>query len=81
MHENVFDANVFSINVNGNENRLCAWVILKDKSKIPSVDEMKEICGTMPLKYVKFVNEFIVSSVNKVLKTEMAKIYKKELNL
>lgn len=79
-HENVAEASVFSItNEQGLDLSGCAWVILKDKSKPTSVEELQRMCGRRVVENVKFVEDFPLSDNGKVLKIEMSRLYKLEL--
>lgn len=80
-HENVADAQVFSIVENQVDKYGCAWVILKDKNGSTSVKELQAMCGKRVIEYVKFVDDFPVSENGKVLKTEMSRLFKLELGL
>lgn len=59
----------------------CAWVILKNKSKPTKIEELQAMCGKRVIEFVKFVNDFPVSENGKVLKGEMSRLFKLELNL
>lgn len=80
-HENIADAHVFSIVENQVDKYGCAWIMLKDKQKPTSVHELQSLCGKRVLEHVKFVDDFPVSENGKVLKTEMARLFKLELGL
>jgi acyl-coenzyme A synthetase/AMP-(fatty) acid ligase len=81
-HENVADANVFSItNSSGLDMCGCAWIILKDKRKNTSIEELKAIVGRKSIDYIKIVDDFPINENGKVVKTEMSRRFKIELNL
>lgn len=80
-HENIADASVFSINNNGVDICGCAWVILKDKTKMTTVEELQAMCGKRVLEHIKFVDDFPLSEIGKVLKIKMSRLYQLELGL
>lgn len=80
-HENIADVHVFSIVENEVDKYGCAWIRLKEKTKPISVEELQSLCGKRVLEYVKFVEDFPISENGKVLKIEMARLFKLELNL
>lgn len=82
--DNIAEANVFSIGNGKFDIYACAWIILKDKSKHTSVDEIKSFCNKevkLLLNYIKFVDTFPTSANGKVFKSELSSLYKNELNL
>lgn len=81
-HPNILDANVFSITNNeGLDLCGCAWIILRDKSKEPTIDELQALSGKQVLKYVKFVDDFLMNDNGKTSKIDMSRLFKQELNL
>ena len=83
-HENVADASVFSIKTeHGLDLCGCAWVILKDKTRATSIDELRSVCGVERgmIEHIKFVNDFPTSENGKIVKIKMASLYKQELNI
>lgn len=83
-HENVNEASVFSLSVDGFEKYICAWIILKDETQATTSKDIKSFCdkhlsSKRSPHFVKIVKDFPLGSTGKTLKTEMAKIYKKEL--
>ena len=81
-HENIIDANVFSItNGQGVDLCGCAWIVLKDKSKKPTLGELQAMCSKRVLQYIKFVDDFPTNENGKTSKIEMSRLYKQELNL
>lgn len=81
-HENIIDANVFSItNGQGVDLCGCAWIVLKDKSNEPTLGELQSMCSKRVLQYVKFVDDFPTNENGKTSKIEMSRLYKQELNL
>ena len=59
----------------------CAWIILKDKTKPISHEKIRYLSGVKHLKYIKFVDNFPIGATGKILKTELTKLYRQELNL
>lgn len=81
-HENVAEASVFSIkNDQGLDLCGCAWIILKDKKKKTTIEEIQAMCGKKVLENVKFVDDYPLNSNGKINKLEMASIFKTELEL
>ena len=81
-HPNILDANVFSIiNNEGLDLCSCAWIILRDKSKEPTIDQLQALCGKQVLKYVKFVDDFLMNDNGKTSKIDMSRLFKQELNI
>ena len=90
-HEAILDANVFSIAKNGYDEYLCAWIILNTNSTsdnkevtltIGEINQMLRgrIHSNRKL-FIKIVNDFPTSSNGKVVKKDLARIFKQELNL
>ena len=90
-HEAILDANVFSIAKNGYDEYLCAWIILKTNSTsdnkevtitIGEINQMLRgrIHSNRKL-FIKIVNDFPTSSNGKVMKKDLTRIFKQELNL
>lgn len=78
---------MFSIDKNGYDEYLCAWIILKKMShnKTPTLEEIgKLLNGRIHSNrkfFIKFVEDYPTGSTGKVLKRELSQIFKKELNL
>ena len=84
-HPNVSAVQVFGVKKSDFEDILCAWIILKDPSKT-SLDDLRSFCQKRISvyknpKHIKIVKDFPTSSIGKILKSEMSKIYKQELNI
>ena len=77
---------MFAISIDGIDKYICAWIILKDKCQKTTIEDIKSFClGHLHVKrlpdYIKIVDDFPVGLTGKVSKTELAQLYKKELNL
>lgn len=80
---------MFSIAINGYDEYLCAWIILEDSGddNKTSLDEIKKLLQarvhTSRKLFIKFVKEFPTGAAGtgKVVKKELARMYKEELNL
>jgi fatty-acyl-CoA synthase len=86
-HENIAEANVFAINIDGMDKYICAWIKLKNKADKTTTEEsirafcLKHLHSKRSPDFIKIVNEFPIGATGKVSKTELAQLYKKELNL
>jgi len=80
-HENIAEASVFSIVNNGVDICGCGWIIFKDKTIKTTVEELQAMCGKRVLEHVKFVDDYPTNENGKVVKLEMARLYRQELNL
>jgi acyl-CoA synthetase (AMP-forming)/AMP-acid ligase II len=85
-HDAVKEVVSFGVPRSKFEYNVCAWVKLESDKSTVTVEDLREYCSNhletykVP-KYIKFVNEFPVSKMNKYLRTQMEKEYATELNL